>query len=207
MRIFERWNFWLVLKHEISDRVIIISWRILVYIRGFFEDYIFAWWHIWVSLIFLLPVILFNVNDKAVVWHTPCWAEGILPRVWHTPFMLEKFYKLVKTSAQILVCAHILTERNLQSQTTCGEISENAFRFLKCPMSFLQRVVPSQAMGRNQTYLTQAIVPVMPTALGIARHFWLSPESSLARLPAHCPRINFKSSQSTEYHQLSSFSS
>ncbi len=108
---------------------------------------------------------------------------------------------------RFLVCGDILTEPNLQSQTTCGEISENAFRFLKCPISFLQGVVPSQAMGRNQTYLTQALVPVMPTALGIARHFWLSPESSLARLPAHCPRINFKSSQSTEYHQLSSFSS
>jgi hypothetical protein len=34
--------FWLVLKLEISYRVI-ISGRILVAFRGFFEDYIIAW--------------------------------------------------------------------------------------------------------------------------------------------------------------------
>jgi hypothetical protein len=43
MRIFEKDDiFWLVLKLEISFRVIISS-RILVSCRGFFEDYIFAW--------------------------------------------------------------------------------------------------------------------------------------------------------------------
>jgi hypothetical protein len=36
--------FWLVLKLEISYRVL-ISWRILVSFRGFFEDYVFAWWN------------------------------------------------------------------------------------------------------------------------------------------------------------------
>jgi hypothetical protein len=45
--------FWLVLKLEISFRVI-TSWRILVSFRVFFEDYIFAWWNIWVSIILLL---------------------------------------------------------------------------------------------------------------------------------------------------------
>jgi len=44
--------FWLVLKLEISYRVI-ISQRILVSFWGFFEDYIFAWWNIWVSIILL----------------------------------------------------------------------------------------------------------------------------------------------------------
>jgi hypothetical protein len=34
--------FWLVLKLEISSRVI-ISCRILVSFRGFLKDYIFAW--------------------------------------------------------------------------------------------------------------------------------------------------------------------
>ncbi len=62
--------FWLVLKLEISYRVIIF-WRILVCFRGFFEDYIFAWWNIWVSII--LPLIRFNVNGKPPVWHTPCY--------------------------------------------------------------------------------------------------------------------------------------
>jgi hypothetical protein len=46
--------FLLVLKLEISYRVM-ISWKILVSCRGFFEDYIFAWWNTWVSIILLLP--------------------------------------------------------------------------------------------------------------------------------------------------------
>jgi hypothetical protein len=41
-------------KLEISYKVI-ISWRISVSFRGFFEDHIFAWWNIWVSIILLLP--------------------------------------------------------------------------------------------------------------------------------------------------------
>jgi len=46
--------FWLVLQLENRYRVI-ISWRILVSFRDCFEDYIFAWWNIWVSIIILLP--------------------------------------------------------------------------------------------------------------------------------------------------------
>jgi hypothetical protein len=51
---FWKMIFWLVLKLEISYRVIIISWRILVSLRGFFEDDIFCKWNIWVSMILLL---------------------------------------------------------------------------------------------------------------------------------------------------------
>jgi len=43
--------FWFVLKLEISY-IVIISWRILVSFRGFFEDYIFAWWNIRISILF-----------------------------------------------------------------------------------------------------------------------------------------------------------
>jgi hypothetical protein len=39
--------FWLVLRLEISYRVI-ISWRILVSSRECFEGYISVWWNIWV---------------------------------------------------------------------------------------------------------------------------------------------------------------
>ncbi len=42
LRGFMKDVFWLVLKLEISYRAI-ISWRILVSFRGFFEDYIFPW--------------------------------------------------------------------------------------------------------------------------------------------------------------------
>jgi hypothetical protein len=68
--------FWLVLKLEISyNRVIIISWRILDSFRGFFKYYIFSWWNIWVSIILLLPLrYFFNVNGKAILWHTPCFV-------------------------------------------------------------------------------------------------------------------------------------
>jgi hypothetical protein len=54
MRIFSKMIFWLVLKFEISYRVI-IYYKILVSCRGFFEDYIFAWWSNWVFIILLLP--------------------------------------------------------------------------------------------------------------------------------------------------------
>ncbi len=42
------WNLSLVYR-------VIISWRILVSLRGFVEDYIFAWWNIWVWIIPPLP--------------------------------------------------------------------------------------------------------------------------------------------------------
>jgi hypothetical protein len=41
MRIFEKMIFWLVLKLEISYRVV-TSGMILTSLRGFFEDYIFS---------------------------------------------------------------------------------------------------------------------------------------------------------------------
>ncbi len=65
--------FWLVLKLEISYRVL-LSWRILVSFRGFLEeDYIFLHGEIFFEfpLILLLLKILFDVNGKATVWHTP----------------------------------------------------------------------------------------------------------------------------------------
>jgi len=64
-----------VLKLEISYRVI-ISWTILVSFREFFEDYIFALRNIWVFIIssFALRYLLINVNGKATMWHTPCFA-------------------------------------------------------------------------------------------------------------------------------------
>jgi len=61
--------FWLVLKLEISYRVI-ISWRILVSFRGFFEDYIFAWWIFEFHKSSVALRYFFNVNGKAAVWHT-----------------------------------------------------------------------------------------------------------------------------------------
>jgi hypothetical protein len=41
---FWKMIFWLVLKLEISYRII-ISWKFLVFFRRFFENYIFAWWN------------------------------------------------------------------------------------------------------------------------------------------------------------------
>jgi len=64
--------FWVVLKLEINSyRVIIMSWRILVSFRGFFEDYNFCVvkylsFH---NSSFALRYF-FNVNGKAIVWHT-----------------------------------------------------------------------------------------------------------------------------------------
>jgi hypothetical protein len=62
--------FWLVLKLETSYRVI-ISWRILVSFRGFFEDYTFAWWNIWVSIILLLPLDTFKSEWQGLTMTHP----------------------------------------------------------------------------------------------------------------------------------------
>jgi hypothetical protein len=77
---FWKMIFWLVLKLEISYRAIIISWRILVSFRGFFEEYIFTWWNIWVSIILLFIKIVFNVNGKATVWHPlfEWWSQWLI---------------------------------------------------------------------------------------------------------------------------------
>ncbi len=98
------WNmiFWLVLKLEIIVIELKISWRILVSFRGFYGDYIFAWWNVWVSIILLLPFkILFNVNDKATEWHTPCFISvssiPLFVKIWSMTFIviLDMFIDLV----------------------------------------------------------------------------------------------------------------
>jgi hypothetical protein len=70
-------TFWLVLKLEISYRVM-ISWSILVYFRGIF-------WRLYFCMVKCLSFhysfalkILFNVNGKAIVWHTPCCRCGLV---------------------------------------------------------------------------------------------------------------------------------
>jgi hypothetical protein len=58
MRISERWYFGLCG----NLRFVVELWyleKILVSFRGFFiffENYIFAWWNIWISIILLLPL-------------------------------------------------------------------------------------------------------------------------------------------------------
>ncbi len=73
--------FWLVLKLEISYRVM-ISWRILV---SCFVNFLFLHVEIFeFSLFFVCLQILFNGIGKATVWHTPC---TLLPR-WRHPSIL-----------------------------------------------------------------------------------------------------------------------
>ncbi len=66
-------TFWPVLKLEISYRVM-ICWRTLVSFRGTFWRFYFCMveylsFH---NSSFALRYLLFNVNGKAGVWHTPC---------------------------------------------------------------------------------------------------------------------------------------
>jgi hypothetical protein len=64
-----------ILFTHVLDRVrVMISSRIWFLLEGFLEDYVFAWWNIWIFIIlfFIFLRILFNVNGKATVWHTPC---------------------------------------------------------------------------------------------------------------------------------------
>jgi hypothetical protein len=64
---FRKMIFWLVLK---LDRVI-ISWRILVSFRGFYEYYIFEVWNIWVCIILLLPYDTFLMQMARPHCDTP----------------------------------------------------------------------------------------------------------------------------------------
>jgi len=65
-------RFWLLLKREISYRVM-VSWRILVSFRGFFLKIMFLHGEIFEfpSFFFCLK-IFFNVNGKAALRHSPC---------------------------------------------------------------------------------------------------------------------------------------
>ncbi len=78
MRIFERWYLGLCWNLGL----VIELWYLegfLVFLKGIFEDYIFTWWNIWVFIIlfFFCLEILFNVNGKAIVWHTPWFSSNL----------------------------------------------------------------------------------------------------------------------------------
>jgi hypothetical protein len=78
--------FWLVLKLEIRDRVI-KSWRILVSFRGMFFGRLYFCTMKYLSFhnsSFCLK-ILFNVNGKATVWHTPCYIPFVWGNILLTP--------------------------------------------------------------------------------------------------------------------------
>jgi hypothetical protein len=86
MRIFERWYFALCW----NLRLVIKSWRILVSFRGFFEDYILAWWNIWVFII--LPQLVFwgvannSENKLLIFFFLKFWSFYTL--LWHTSLRL-----------------------------------------------------------------------------------------------------------------------
>ncbi len=85
--------FWLVLKFEISYRVI-INWRIFISFRGFFEDYIFACWDIWVSINLLFQLRYFQCKLVAsvpstqvlphpqLIFPSKTWFFGIYLNFW-----------------------------------------------------------------------------------------------------------------------------
>jgi hypothetical protein len=78
MRVLESWYFGLCWNLRLINYRVLISWRILVSFRGFFRRSYFCMvkylsFH---NSPFAL-IYFFNVNDKAIVWHTP-----LLIRVW-----------------------------------------------------------------------------------------------------------------------------
>jgi len=98
---FWKMIFWLVLKLEISYNRVIISWRILVFFRGFF-------WRLYFCMVKYLSFhnssfafnIHFNVNGKATVWHPPLFTpwktlqHATKPPV-PTQWLCTNFIKLV----------------------------------------------------------------------------------------------------------------
>jgi hypothetical protein len=90
--------FLLVLRLEISYRVM-IYWKILVFFRGFFLKIIFLYGEIWNfhNSSFTLK-IFFNVNGKAIVWHTLCfqlWGLICTHTILYI-FLLKLFPKVKK---------------------------------------------------------------------------------------------------------------
>jgi hypothetical protein len=77
----------LVLKFEISYRVM-MSWRILVPLEDFSSRLYFCMVKYLNFHFFFCIKILFNVNGKATVWHTPClvFVEGVSTSVKFTPW-------------------------------------------------------------------------------------------------------------------------
>ncbi len=92
------------IKLEISYNRVMISWRILVYFRGFF-------WRLYFCLVkylnfhnssFALRYLLFfNVNGKATVWHTPCFIVFYFINVLVVSWLLCSF----KTCVLVLLFA------------------------------------------------------------------------------------------------------
>ncbi len=69
--------FWLLLKLEISYRVV-ISWRILVCFRGFLEDYIYCmvkYLSLHYSSFALRYFLTQMATPQCTVWHTPCFLS------------------------------------------------------------------------------------------------------------------------------------
>ncbi len=89
--------FWLVLKLEINY-IVIISWRILVSFRGFFEDYIFAWWNTWVSIIPLLleDTFLLKWQGHNVTYPLFLWPQVNVPKSLSLFNLLGEDVKLTK---------------------------------------------------------------------------------------------------------------
>jgi hypothetical protein len=112
MRVFERWHFGLGWNLRLVTGVI-ISWRILVYFRGFFEDYIFAWWNIWVfPLFFFWLKILWNVKWQGQSMTKPLFSLDplcdLFGRAWAGSYFLNSSTSMTCTGACMLSCNQAL---------------------------------------------------------------------------------------------------
>jgi hypothetical protein len=117
--------FWLELKIEISYRVI-ISWKILVYFRRFFEDYIFERYHIhtckrhmhllsWYQVHFkyfqALPWISINTTIflhlvVSLSYHIhPLYIYFVIMKIWRNRLHLLKIYAYSCPNSSRIVCS------------------------------------------------------------------------------------------------------
>jgi hypothetical protein len=85
---FWKFIFWLVLKLEIIYRVM-ISWKILVSFTTFFWRLHFCMVKYLNSQKKICLKIFFNVNGKAIMWHTPCL---IINCIFYYEFFSQKNY-------------------------------------------------------------------------------------------------------------------
>jgi hypothetical protein len=112
--------FWLVLNLEISYRVNMISWRVLLSLRGFL-------WRLYFCMVKYLnfhnPSLIkrfFDVKGKATVWHTPCFSWGAFRM--HTMTTQRNLMRILKIFCSLQhSMATILDATSKAMSTLCAQ--------------------------------------------------------------------------------------
>ncbi len=151
MRIFERWYFGLYWNLRLAIEGF---WFLL---EDFFKDYKFAWWNIWVSIIFLRLKIFLNVKWQGHSVTHPLLANPFLPHFQHRP------QKTQKNKNMFPICSIWLVP-NLFS--TCShQVPIDASMCGECIYIYIFGDIPIKidSWSENATWTMVVPLPIPPT--------------------------------------------